>query len=136
MHSSLLFAHSLLRWLVIGAGLLAVLRGSARRGGPLARVFAVSLDLQVLVGLLLYWMSPITSTAIMHMGTAMQNRVVRFWAVEHGAMMLVALALAHVGVARGRKGKMGAAVLVALALVAVLAATPWPGLPYGRPLLP
>jgi hypothetical protein len=136
MHSSLLFTHSLLRWLVIAAGVLALLRGSARRGGPLARLFAISLDVQVGVGLLLYWLSPITSNAIMHMEAAMQNRVVRFWAVEHGVVMLAALALAHIGVARGRKGKVGATMLVGLALLAILAATPWPFLRYGRPLLP
>lgn len=136
MHASLLFTHSLLRWLVIATAVLALLRGSARRGGPLARAFAISLDVQVFLGLWLYWVSPITSSAIMNMGAAMQNRVVRFWAVEHVATMLVALALAHIGVARGRKGKVGATVLIALALLAVLAATPWPGLPYGRPWLP
>jgi hypothetical protein len=136
MHSWLLYTHSLLRWLVIAVAVLALLRGSARRGGPLARAFAVTLDVQVVLGLWLYWLSPITNSALMNMGGAMQNRVVRFWAVEHATTMLVALVLAHIGVARGRKGKVGAAVLIALALLAVLVATPWPGLPYGRPLLP
>jgi hypothetical protein len=132
MHALLLFVHSLFRWVVILAGLYAAGRRDARPG----RWFAISLDIQVLIGLILYWLSPITSGAIGNMGAAMQNRVTRFWAVEHVASMILALALAHIGVARARKGKGGAAVLFLLALLALLMGIPWPFLPYGRPLLP
>jgi hypothetical protein len=66
----------------------------------------------------------------------MQNRVARFWTVEHLFSMLLAVALVHIGVARARKGKGGVAVLYLLALLAILVGIPWPFLPYGRPLIP
>jgi hypothetical protein len=135
MHAVVLFIHSLLRWFVLAAGLYAVARafgGNGRAG----RWFAILLDIQVLLGLIVYWLSPITSSALANMGGAMQNRVVRFWTVEHSFSMLVALALAHIGLARAKKGKGGSAVLYLLALLAILAGIPWPPLPYGRPLIP
>jgi hypothetical protein len=135
MHAVVLFLHSLLRWLVLAAGLYAVARAFGRDGRA-GRWFAILLDVQVLVGLILYWLSPITSSAVANMGAAMQNRVARFWAVEHGFSMLVALALAHIGLARAKKGKRGAALMYVLALIAVLLGIPWPFLPYGRPLVP
>ena len=135
MHAAVLFIHSLLRWFVLAAAVYAVVRAFARdySGG---RWFARLLDLQVAIGLLVYWLSPITSSALTNMGAAMQNRVTRFWAVEHAFSMIIAVALVHIGVVRARKGKGGAAVLYLLALIAVLVGIPWPFLPYGRPLIP
>jgi hypothetical protein len=136
MHAVLLLAHSLLRWVVLALGVAAVFSASAGRPVPNGRRFAVSLDIQILVGLIVYWLSPITSSALTNMGAAMQNRIVRFWTVEHAFSMLVAVALAHIGLARAKKGKGGAALLYVLALVAILIGIPWPFLPYGRPWLP
>ena len=136
MHALLLFVHSLFRWVVLLAGFYAVGSAFGRRDARPGRWFAISLDIQMLIGLILYWLSPITTGAISNMGAAMQNRVARFWAVEHVTSMTLALALAHIGVARARKGKGGAAVLFLLALVAILIGIPWPVLPYGRPLVP
>jgi hypothetical protein len=135
MHAAVLFIHSLLRWAVLAAGLYAV-AAAARGKGRAGRYFPILLDIQVVAGLLLYGLSPITSSAIGNLGAAMQNRVVRFWAVEHVFTMLVALALAHIGLSRAKAGKGGVALLYLLALVAVLVGTPWPFFPYGRPLLP
>ncbi len=135
MHAAFLFVHSLLRWFVLAAAVYAVVRAFSRDNSA-GRWFARLLDLQVAIGLLVYWLSPITSSALGNMGAAMQNRVVRFWAVEHAFSMILAVALVHIGVVRARKGKGGAAVLYLLALIAILIGTPWPFLPYGRPLIP
>jgi hypothetical protein len=135
MHGAMLFVHSLLRWFVLAAALYAVVRAFGRDYSA-GRWFSRLLDMQVAIGLIVYWLSPITSSALSNMAGAMQNRVVRFWAVEHAFSMLVAVALVHIGVARARKGKGGVAVLYLLALLAILVGIPWPFLPYGRPLVP
>jgi hypothetical protein len=135
MHAAVLFVHSLLRWFVLAAAVYAVVRAFARDYGA-GRWFSRLLDLQVALGLLLYWLSPITSSALSNMSGAMQNRVARFWTVEHAFSMVVAVALVHIGAARAKKGKGGVAVLYLLALLAILAGIPWPFLPYGRPLIP
>jgi hypothetical protein len=151
MYAAALLLHSWLRWLVIAAGLLAVGRAlggraKGRAWGPhddrAGRLFAVALDVQVLVGLLLYFvLSPVVTAARADVAAAMRTSALRFWLVEHLVAMLLAIVLAHVGRTRVRRAMSDrqrftrAAVYFGLALLLVLAGTPWPGLPYARPLL-
>jgi hypothetical protein len=142
--------HSWVRWLVLATGLLAVLRAITGASGRrpwtpaddrLAFFFTMLLDLQVLIGLILYaWLSPITHEAFRDIGAAMKSNGLRFWAVEHIFGMVVALSLAHVGRARIRKADFSrrhkiALIFFGLAVLVMLASIPWPGTPYGRPLL-
>jgi hypothetical protein len=151
MYSAVLLLHSWLRWVVILAGLIAIIRAFAGwrgRGRWTAAddragfLFTLTLDIQVLVGALLYfWLSPITSRALQDFGTAMRTSSLRYWAVEHVFGIVVALALAHIGRARIRKTADAvrrhrlAAILFGLALIALLISIPWPGMPNARPLL-
>jgi hypothetical protein len=149
MYSILVTTHSILRWLVIGAGLLAAVhawRASSWRSpatAPAAGVFfTVFFDVQLLVGLSLYFfLSPITTAALHRFRAAMSNDIARFWLVEHPFGMLVALVLAHVGRAKSRRAvedqrqRRLAAIYFTLAIVIVLLAAPWPFMRYGRPLL-
>jgi hypothetical protein len=148
MYPWLLALHSILRWVVILAGLLAVVR--AFRGGTWSAAddragkwYGMSLDVQMLAGLLLYGIfSPLTYAAFADMGAAMGNATLRFYAIEHIGLMVVALALAHVGKVRIRRAASDAAkfrtaaIFYASSLVLVLLATPWPFREAGRPLLP
>ena len=142
--------HSWVRWLVVVTGLIAVLRAisgttSGRPWTPLdnrsAAFFTIMLDVQVLIGLLLYaWLSPVTREAFRDIGAAMKSNALRFWAVEHIFGMIIALALAHIGRARIRKSDPSrrhkvALIFFGLALFVMLASIPWPGTPYGRALL-
>src|SRR5262245_284614 len=107
MYSLLLLLHSWIRWAVLLTGLMAAIRGiggwKGRRPWTLAdeRVgmwFTASLDLQFLVGLLLYfWLSPITTAALRNFGEVMGDKIARFWAVEHVTGMIIGIALAHIG---------------------------------------
>ena len=107
-----LVLHSLLRWVVLLAGIAAVARGfmggkgkswttSDSRAGLL---FITALDLQFLLGLLLYvFLSPTVRTAFVNFGAAMKDPMLRFFAVEHILGMIVAITLAHIGRARTKK---------------------------------
>jgi hypothetical protein len=70
----------------------------------------------------------------------MRNPGLRFFAVEHVALMLAAVVLAHLGRSLARKAKSPAVkrhrrfLCFGLATLAVLIAIPWSGLPNGRPL--
>jgi uncharacterized membrane protein YozB (DUF420 family) len=150
MYSPLLFVHSWIRWAVVALGLIAVVRAAAgirtrRPFTPLdeagARRFGVALDVQFLLGLLLYvWASPFTTEAFRDVGAAMRNSQLRFFVVEHVFGMVVALALVHIGRARVKRALDSAGrhktafVFFGLALLATLASIPWPGMPAGRPL--
>ena len=149
LYSAALIAHSWLRWVVIIAGLVAFVRallGATRRSPWTAADdragfwFIMALDLQIALGVLLYFVSPVTSQAMQDFGAAMKDSVMRFWAVEHSFGMLIGIALAHMGRARARKADVlrrhrVVAILFGLALLAVLLSIPWPGSLYGRPLL-
>ena len=53
--------------------------------------------LQLLLGLILYFISPITNAAFADMKAAMKNDWQRYFAVEHIAMMLIAVVLIQLG---------------------------------------
>jgi len=147
MYGWVMALHSWIRWLVIVAGAVAVVRAFMERGAWSAAddragvVFTTILDVQVLLGLLLYlWLSPIVAAARHDFGLSMQNAPLRFWLVEHPIGMIAAIALAHVGRARIRRAApqtktRAARIFFTLALILVLLSNPWPGLPYGRPLV-
>jgi hypothetical protein len=145
MYAAALFVHSLLRWsaLIAGAGatLMALTDREGRRLDRWGLALIVALDLQVLVGLALYFfISPITREALRDFGAAMSNPGLRFFAVEHTAMMVAAVVLAHVGRVLARKAPTPAArrtrllVCFGLSTVLMIVATPWPGMTNGRPL--
>jgi hypothetical protein len=150
MYSAFLLVHSLLRWVVVIAGLVVIARAITGitgrrdwRAGDAAGVrwFSIALDVQFLIGLLLYvWLSPFIRDAWADMGATMRNAPLRFFAVEHVTGMLIGIALAHVGKSKigkaadaAQKHKL-AVIFFSLAMVVILLSIPWPGMPGGRPL--
>lgn len=149
MYTALLFVHSWLRWLVIVSGAAALGGAAGGAAGKRAwlpiddrrlKLFAIALDVQVTIGLILYVISPVTQAGFADMAVAMRDSILRFFVVEHLTGMLVAVALTHVGKARVRKAASAAArhravlIFVGLALLVLLLSIPWPGMPGGREL--
>jgi hypothetical protein len=150
MYSAVLLAHSWIRWLVLATGFIAVLGGviGVSRQGQWTPAddragfwFTTALDLQMLLGLILYFfLSPITSAAMADFGAVMPNAPMRFWAVEHPFGVIAGVVLAHIGRARQRRlpadrRHKSTAIFFGLALLVILASIPWPGTPNARPLL-
>jgi uncharacterized Tic20 family protein len=143
--------HSTLRWVALGVGLVAALAAWARRLGSegltdtaatAGRAFAVTMDFQLVVGLVLYLvLSPTVASGLGNMSGAMADAHHRFWMVEHPAVMIASLVLAHIGVAKNRRairkdGSGPSAWYFTVAFLLVVAMVPWPFLDHGRPLLP
>src|SRR5262245_24706518 len=109
MYPLVLFLHSWIRWIALVAVVgttLAALMNRERTAEGWGLVAMIGLDLQLLLGLLLYLVvSPNIKEIMAHFGEAMQNAQLRFWAVEHITAMLVAIVLAHVGRVLARKAK-------------------------------
>jgi hypothetical protein len=144
MYSFVLVLHSWLRWIAIAAGIGATAAATSSRpaggGDRPGLLFMISMDLQMLLGLLLYaFLSPATAAIFQDFGAAMKDPVARFWAVEHITMMLAAVVLAHVGRVLARKAATPGAkrtrlmVCFGLATLLMFAGTPWPGMRAGRP---
>ncbi len=153
MYVFTLFIHSWLRWIVLILLAWATIRAFVGLIGKkpwsgldqkVGRFAVISIDVQLLLGLILYlFLSPVTTAAFSDFGGAMRDPVIRFWAVEHGFMMLAVVALAHIGKVKAFKwGKIGeavkahrlAAIFFGLCLLITLIGTPWPGSAAARPL--
>lgn len=95
-------------------------------------ILTALMDLQLLAGVVLYFfLSPITKLAMSDFRGAMKDPDLRFYAVEHLAMMLIAVALVHIGRAKSKKAvfnkdkfKTGAIYFI-IAFVVILLAIPW-----------
>jgi hypothetical protein len=151
MYSAVLILHSLLRWIVLITGVLAIARSLPGWGGnkpwtsgddAAGKWFISSVDLQLLLGLLLYFaLSPLTRGGLADFAGAMRAPALRFWMVEHAMGMVLAVVLAHVGRVLIRKTRdtgakhKRAVIFFGLALLLILLSIPWPGMPAARPLL-
>jgi hypothetical protein len=150
MYELVLALHSLLRWVVILSAIAVLFRvvpgwfgGRAwtSADASASQTFVVAMTLQFVVGALLWaGLSPYGVSGMSDMAATMKDATRRFWAVEHLTMMLIAVAVAHVGAARARKATEDGrkhrttAIFFALALVLTLLAIPWTG-PDARPWL-
>jgi len=149
MYEVLLVLHSWLRWFVLGAGLLAVVRAYAGMSGrrpftkgdnAVSAAFSGFMWLQVLVGLGLYFgLSPVGLKA-MKVAGAMKDPTTRFFGMEHVAVMILAAILAQVGRIALKKAPTDtlkhkkAFTYFAIALVLVLLMIPWGIWNPARPL--
>jgi hypothetical protein len=140
MPETLLIVHSVVRWflLLIGAAVVGKMALSYAKASPWTEadrkaslLFTVGMDVQFLLGIALYGVSPITRGAMGHMKEAMGSPSVRFFVAEHPMIMIFALVLAHAGAVIARKAPtdrlkfMRTTGFFALSLGLVLWGIPW-----------
>lgn len=138
LYSGLLDLHNVVRWLVVVLAVVAIVTALvAQRWTPavnsLARWFSIVFGVQVLIGLILWFVSPTVQSALRDFGAAMGVRDQRFFLVEHPLLMILAVVLVGIGAGRGRKTDNPRVALVfwLLAAAAMAYAIPW-----WRPLFP
>jgi hypothetical protein len=144
--------HSIVRLALTLASLLLLVLGlqgwSGNRdwgvGSKMLLLFTMILaDVQLLIGLGLYFAwSPTAAAARADYGAAMKDPTTRYWAVEHGAAMLLVIACVHVGKlfvkrADGNDGSQHRQVVLWFAIVVALLLwmSPWPFSHVVRPFL-
>jgi len=148
VYPAVLTLHSWLRWVALVLGAAATVNAFRHRADPAQpprgrrwdTFFMLALDLQVLFGLLLYFgLSPFTREALSNLGAALRDPGLRFWAITHVAMMLAALVAVRAGRVfamadqNSRARRNGRFICFGIAVIAMMAGVPWPGLAYGRP---
>jgi hypothetical protein len=144
MYPIILSIHSLVRWVALAAGLGATAiaaTGPDKRADRLGLLLMMALDIQMLLGLILYLvLSPSTTGAVQNFGAAMRDPQMRFWAVQHAATMFGAVIVVHAGrvlvlkTAGTEDKRTRRIVSFGIATVGMIIGMPWPGLAYARPL--
>lgn len=136
-----LHLHSVVRWIALTLAVIVAIKSlmgifGNPTYGKIDNIFSASfvgtMDLQFLLGIILYvFLSPITESAFNDFGAAMGNAPVRFWAVEHLSMMLVAIVLAHIGRSKAKKAATASkkykfqAIFFGIALLLMVLGIPW-----------
>jgi uncharacterized membrane protein len=138
----LLTLHNLWRWVVLIMAIIAVVTGFigwlgrrpwTERDRRIGSLTAMSMDVQFLLGLLLYIFGAYGIKVLGQLRSSSQNL---FFGVEHVVLMVLALAFAHLGNILPRRVEdptakfIRAAILFSLMLVVILI-----GIPWWRPLL-
>ena len=137
---TLLVIHNLLRWLILLFGVWTLLSAISGLGGNSAYTpadgrsnffFMLSMDIQLLVGLGLYF-SGVWFDELKHLGDAMKDANLRFFTMEHEVMMIIAWILVHVGRVSVKKAVSSSSkfrrslIFFGISLLLILIATPWP----------
>jgi hypothetical protein len=133
----LIRVHSAWRWIVILLVLAAIIKAFSGLGGKkdytegsrkLMLFAMVSFHIQILMGLVLYFLS----VHVIFEAGVMENPLQRFFTVEHISLMIAAMILLSVGHSRSKKREDAKAkykqiaIFYTLSFLIVLAAIPWP----------
>lgn len=142
LYPILLSFHNIIRWAVVILGLLALVRSymgwfgkrqyteTDRKTGVF---YLVALDIQLLLGLILYFISPITKQVFANFSLLFSDpgSQTTFFGMEHVFAMILAVVFAHVGSILSRKPRQGngqfrrAAIWYTLSFLLVLVGMPW-----------
>lgn len=150
MYPILLSLHSLVRWLVVVSLLLSLVvayRGWIQRksftkaNNSLRHWTATIAHIQLILGVSIYFLSPIITYFWENYHDALHQRALRFFGMEHSLMMLVAIVIVTIGSAKAKRKKTDLdkfktiAIWYTIGLVIILVNVPWPFSPFAaRPL--
>lgn len=140
MYNTLLALHSLTRWLVLVSLVFAIFcsyfgwllnRPYLKFDNSVRHVTATIAHIQLVLGIWLYFISPITSYFLHHFNTAVHERTIRFFGMEHVTMMLIGITVITIGSAKAKRKNTDRekfktmAVWFTIALLIILSSIPW-----------
>ena len=145
MYSTLLAFHSIIRWLVLASLLFAIFR--AYKGWMLGKEFsrfenlvrhwtATIAHIQLVLGLSLYFISPITYYFLHHYKDAVHQRAIRFFGMEHSLMMIIAIVIITIGSAKAKRKQTDKdkfktmAIWFTIGLIIIFTSIPWAFSPF------
>lgn len=138
MYDAFLKTHSYLRWVVIILAVITAIKylvgwfgkkSFSTSDNKISLFYSIVMDIQLLVGLGLYFfLSPLTNT--FHID--MKDTFSRFWGMEHITMMILSVAMVHIGRVMVKKAKDDSGrfkrgtIFYLLSLLLMLSAIPFP----------
>lgn len=140
MYLTLLALHSLVRWFVLASLLFAIFW--AYRGWLFKKPFrafddrvrhitATIAHVQLVLGLWLYFISPVVSYFVHHFSEAVHERQIRFFGMEHVTMMLTGIIIITIGSVKAKRKTTDQekfktmAIWFSIALLVILSSIPW-----------
>lgn len=141
MYTGILHLHNLLRYAIVILLILAVAKSFISWFGKkeytatdnkISLFLLISAHLQLLIGLGLYFISPVVETALADFGASMKDPQLRFWGIEHLLSMVVGIAIITLGRIMAKKARTDGAmhrrqaIYFLLAMVLIFSAIPWP----------
>ena len=140
MHQILLHIHSYWRWLVLVAILIIVIKSIIgyksdsiynSKDGILRKIVISILHIQFILGSIIYSFSPLVKTFFKNISENIHEREIRFFAIEHSLMMLVAIVIVTIGAVKVKKQSdsklkyQTTYVWFGIALIIILLNIPW-----------
>lgn len=142
MYTGLLHLHNVLRWVILILLIVALFQALTKKDGikKSSLWLLIAAHTTFLIGLYQWIAGPwgLKNIQNLGMGEVMKNTSMRFWAVEHFSMMILAVIFITVARKKAKLASYSAAMwLYIVALVLILAAVPWPFREaIARPLFP
>jgi len=140
MYSVVQFVHSYWAYLVVIVLIVATINalvkffGKKEYGGrdmSFALFTLITMHIQLLIGLVLWFVSPNGLSAIKTNGMGGLSSAARQLAVEHPFLMIIAVVLVTIGYSKHKKQRLSTpkfkkiAIFYTLALIAIMAIIPW-----------
>jgi hypothetical protein len=147
MYEFILPVHNLLRWFFLAAALYAIFRAfrGVSGGTPFSKddktagtLLLAAAHSQLLIGLILWFISPNVQQALVNVGAAMKDKGLRLQLLEHPLLMIIAVAIIQIGKIKAKKAYADAdkhkrsLIYFGIGLVLVLARIPWTSSPLFR----
>ena len=145
MYALLLPLHSIVRWFVLISLLLAIVtavsglvkkRPYTALDNSIRHWTATIAHVQLLLGLGLYYISPITDYFLNNFNSAIHQREMRFFGMEHSLMMFLAIVTITIGSSKAKRktthGEKFKTVTIwyAIGLFLILTSIPWEFSPF------
>ncbi|MBE7173206.1 MAG: hypothetical protein INR73_21715 [Williamsia sp.] len=141
MYPTLVALHSWMRWLVLISLLFALYRAYTgwlgkktytRFDNSVRNTTVTFLHIQFLLGLGLYFVSPLVDYFLHHFKEAMHERQARFFGLEHIFVMLLSVVIITIGSAKAKRKRLDKqkfktlAIWFTIGLLLILSSIPWP----------
>lgn len=141
MYTGLLHLHNLLRYIVVILLIINVVKSFigwlgkkeyTASDNKLSLFLLISVHLQLVIGLVLYFISPVVEAALSDMSASMKNPVLRFWAVEHILAMILGIIIITLGRIMAKKTTFDIikfrrqAIFYVLGMILIFSSIPWP----------
>ncbi|MBE8721898.1 hypothetical protein [Sphingobacterium pedocola] len=145
MYQTLTFYHSFMRWLVLASLLFALYRAYkgyfstsafSNRDNAVRNWTATIAHIQLMIGMILYFQSPLVKYFLANFKTAAQDFNMLFFGLIHSSLMLIAIVLITIGSAVAKRKETDKAkfktmmIWFTVALVIICIAIPWPFSPF------